>query len=119
MAARGEGVTRQQVSESELPDFSGQALSERQFNVLMLCPPTAEGIATEALSAMESLDVEVSLDCLRVSSADELEAHLSERAGALPSAASGRHGSGRRRGGFAGARFGGAYRQGRRIRRYP
>ena len=81
VAARAECVARQQISERELPDFSGPSLSERQFNVLMLCPLAAEGIATEALSAMESLDVEVSLDCLRVSSADELEAHLSERAG--------------------------------------
>ena len=81
VAARAECVARQQISERELPDFSGPSLSERQFNVLMLCPLAAEGIATEALSAMESLDVEVSLDCLRVSSVEELEAHLSERAG--------------------------------------
>ena len=81
IATQAESITRRQVSESELPDFSLAALSETQFNVLMLCPPTAEGIATEALSAMDSLDVEVSLDCPNVSSVEALEAHLSERAG--------------------------------------
>ena len=81
MAARAESVARQPGSASELPDFSSPALDEAQFNVLMLCPPAAEGIATEALGAMEALDIEVSLDCLRVSSVEALEAHLSERAG--------------------------------------
>ena len=79
VAARAECVARQQAR--ELARFSGPVLSEKQFNVLMLCRPAAEGIAAEALDAMESLDVEVSLDYLRVSSVEELEAHLSERAG--------------------------------------
>ena len=81
LAARAESVARRPFDTGELPDFPGPSLSETQFNVLMLCPPAAEGIATEALGAMESLDVEVSLDCLRVSSVEALEAHLSERAG--------------------------------------
>ena len=63
LASRADAVTRQPVASSELPEISGPALSETQFNVLMLCPPAAEGIATEALSAMESLEVEVSLNC--------------------------------------------------------
>ena len=81
LASRADAVTRQPVASSELPEISGPALSETQFNVLMLCPPAAEGIATEALSAMESLAVEVSLNCLRPLSVEALEAHLSDRAG--------------------------------------
>ena len=81
LASRADAVTRQPVASSELPEIPGPALSETQFNVLMLCPPAAEGIATEALSAMESLAVEVSLNCLRPLSVEALEAHLSDRAG--------------------------------------
>ncbi len=81
MAARANGVTRHPVLADKLPEFYYPTLSDAQFNVLMLCPPAAEGIATEALSAMESLDVEVSLDCLRPASVEALEAHLTERVG--------------------------------------
>ncbi len=81
LANRADVVTRQFVASAELAEFSGSALGDTQFNVLMVCPPAAEGIATEALDAMESLDVDVSLDCLRPPSVEALEAHLSERAG--------------------------------------
>ncbi len=78
---RAEYVTRHAVTAGELPEFSGPALSDSQFNVLMLCPPAAEGLAAEALAAMESLDVEVSLHYLRDYSVEAVEAHLSEKAG--------------------------------------
>ena len=81
LAARAESITRHPAPADQLPQFSGPSLSETQFNVLMLCPPAAQGIATEALSAMESLDVEVTLDCLRPASVEALEAHLAERPG--------------------------------------
>ena len=81
LPVRAECVTRQAVASEEMPEFSGPSLDGAQFNVLMLCPPAAEGVATEALGAMESLDVEVSLHCLRVSTVEALETHLSERAG--------------------------------------
>ena len=81
LAAQAESLTRQPTATSELRELAGASLSERQFNVLMLCPPVSEGLATEALSAMESLDVEVSLDCLRDFSLKGLEEHLAEKAG--------------------------------------
>ena len=81
IAARAEGITRQPAPNTELPEFADVSLSEAHFNVLMLCPPASEGIAAEAMGAMESLAVEVSLDCLRVSSLEALEAHLAERTG--------------------------------------
>ena len=81
IAARATGVGRSPGPWSELPEFAESGLSDKQFNVLMLCPPAAEGIATEALGAMESLDVEVSLDCLSATSVEALEEHLSQRAG--------------------------------------
>ena len=81
IASRAEAVARQPELSAKLPEFSGVALSERQFNVLMLCPPVSGGMATEALNAMESLDVEVALDCLRPPSVEVLEAHLSGRPG--------------------------------------
>ena len=78
---RAGAVTRQLVSQEQLAVFPGVGISETLFNVLMVCPPSSEGIATEALATMESLDVEVSLDCLRPASVEALEAHLSGRAG--------------------------------------
>ena len=81
VAVGAEAVVRQECSIEQLPDFPKASLSDSQFNVLMLCPPSAEGIATVALEAMESLDVEVSLDCLRPASIEALAAHLSDRAG--------------------------------------
>ena len=74
-------VTRQLVSQEQLAVFPGVDISQSLFNVLMVCPPSSEGIATETLATMESLDVEVSLDCLRPASVEALEAHLSGRAG--------------------------------------
>ena len=76
---RAGGVTRQLVPQEQLPGFSCAGLPETQFNVLMLSPPSSEGLAGEALAAMESLEVEVSLDCLRPASVDILETHLAER----------------------------------------
>ena len=54
--------------------FRGGVLPDTQFNVLLIGPPGAAGLAAEALSAMESLAVEVSLECLRPTSIDALEA---------------------------------------------
>ena len=80
LAARAEGVTRQPTATPDLRALAGASLSESQFNVLMLCPPVPGGMATEALNAMESLDVEVSLDYLRDFSMEGLEEHLAQRA---------------------------------------
>ncbi len=81
LAARAEALTRQVSSLDQLPSFSTAGLPDTQFNVLMLCPPSSQGIASEALEAMESLDVEVSLECLKPQTVGELEAHLADRAG--------------------------------------
>ena len=81
IAARSEAVTRRLSPVEELPVLSGPGLSETSFNVLMLCPTSNAGIATDALAAMESLDVEASLDCLKPASVEALEAHLSQREG--------------------------------------
>ena len=81
LAARTQGIFRQLTTSSSLPTLSVADLPEDRFNVLMLCPPSSDGIATEALSAMESLDVEVSLDTLRPASVELLEEHLSQRKG--------------------------------------
>ena len=81
LASRANGVARQSVVSSELREFSCEALSQTQFNVLMLCPPSSEGIAADALAAMESLDVEVFFESLYPPTAESLEAHLAERAG--------------------------------------
>ena len=78
LASRAQAVSRQS---GPLPEFSGGPLSDTEFNVLMLCPPAADGIAAEALGAMESLEFDVSLDCLSPASIEALESHLSERAG--------------------------------------
>ena len=75
---RAGGVARQLVRREQLATIESAGLSESQFNVLMLCPPSSEGIATEALAAMDSLEVEVSLNCLRPASVEALESHLSE-----------------------------------------
>lgn len=81
LARRAEGVVRWFAGWEELPEFRADGLSDTQFNVLMVCPPGGAGIAGEALGAMESLEAEVSLECLRPASVDALEAHLSERGG--------------------------------------
>ena len=81
IATRAASVTRQLAPFDGLPEFSCESLSGSRLNVLMLCPPGGEGIGAEAIAAMESLEVEVSLDCLRPSTLEALRAHLSERAG--------------------------------------
>ena len=81
LTTHAESVTRQPTATADLRELAGASLSEKQFNVLMLCPPVSVGLATEALSAMESLDVEVSFDCLRDFSLKGLEEHLAEKAG--------------------------------------
>ncbi len=81
VATRAEAVTRLSTPPGQLPSFSVSGLSETQFNVLVLCPPASQGIATEALAAMEALDVEVSLECLNTATVEALESHLADRAG--------------------------------------
>ena len=78
---RAEALTRQSTTGDDLPSFSTAALPHAQFNVLMLCPPSDQGIAAEALQALDSLDVEVSLECIVETAADALEAHLADRKG--------------------------------------
>ncbi len=81
IASRAQSVSRVPKFTDELPELSDAGLSGSRFNVLMICPPAPEGLATEALAAMESLDVEVSLDCLSFTSFEALETHLKERKG--------------------------------------
>ena len=81
LASRAEAVCRQFIASDRLPRADTGSQSESQFNILMLCPPGGRGIATESLAAMESLEVEVSLDCLRPPTVEALEAHLAGRAG--------------------------------------
>ena len=81
VAVQAQAVSRHLGRMDELPVFSSPDLPETGFNVLMLCPVGGEGIATEALAAMESLEVEVSLDCLRPATVEALEVHLSQRPG--------------------------------------
>ena len=74
------GVSRR-LSSEPLEDFSGQ-LPTDQLNVLLLLPPTGEGsgsIATEALTALESLSVSAELDCLRPSSKADLQEQLARK----------------------------------------
>ena len=73
------GVTRHRAASGDLPQVGETGLSDSQFNVIMLSPPSAEGIATEALTAMEALDADVSLHCLRPPTVEALTEHLSER----------------------------------------
>ena len=81
LATRADALVRQFRPTPDLGDLSGPDQGDSQFNVLMLCPPATGGIAAEALSAMESLDVEVSLKCLGSVSVEALAEHLSEQAG--------------------------------------
>ena len=81
LANRAEALTRQSTTAAELPSFSTAALPDTQFNVLILCPPIDQGIASETLQALDSLDVEVSLECIVGTAPDALEAHLADRAG--------------------------------------
>ena len=81
LLARAESITRQPAPSHGLPEVAESTLSNSQFNVLMLCPGSAEGVASDSIAAMESLDVEVSLDYLCPSTIDSLEEHLAERPG--------------------------------------
>ncbi len=80
LAARAESLTRHPAVQP-VPHIPWNGLPDSQFNILMLCPPGEGGIAAESLSAMESLEVTVSLDCLRPPTLQALDEHLSERQG--------------------------------------
>ena len=76
------GVSRR-LSPGPLDDFSGR-LPTDQLNILLLLPPSGEGsgsIATEALTALESLPVDAELDCLRPSSPAKLQEQLAGKPG--------------------------------------
>ena len=81
LSVRCDSLTRQLRPSEELLEFNSPSLNDSQFNVLMLCPPSVEGIATDAVAAMESLNVEVSLDKLPRDSVEALAAHLADRKG--------------------------------------
>ena len=81
VASRAQALVRQSTPTGQLPSFSVDGLPENQFNVLILCPPGGQGIAAEALAAMEALDVDVSLECLSAITVEALESHLANRAG--------------------------------------
>ena len=75
------GISRR-VSSDALDDFSVE-LPTDQLNVLLLLPPTMEdgSIATEVLTALESLPVSAELDCLRPSAEADLKERLSSQPG--------------------------------------
>ncbi|MEE8466130.1 MAG: CHAT domain-containing protein, partial [Dehalococcoidia bacterium] len=82
LSSRLAGISRR-LSSEPLADFSGQ-LPTDQLNVLLLLPPSAQNsgsIATEALTASESLPVSAELDCLRPSSEANLQEHLKAKPG--------------------------------------
>ena len=82
LASQLAGVSRRMSAEPQ-EDFSGQ-LPTDQLNILLLLPPTGDGsgsIATEALTALESLTVSAELDCLRPSSEASLREHLAAKPG--------------------------------------
>ena len=81
LSSLASGVSRHLDSFDQLPDLGKFGQPDNQFNVLMLCPPGGNGVATEALETMESLDVEVSLETLRPSTIEALETHLSQHKG--------------------------------------
>ena len=81
IASKAISVYRQSTADDQLREFTATGLSDSLFNVLILCPASSEGIATEALGVMDSLEVDVSLDCLRSSSIEGLKAHLADRSG--------------------------------------
>ena len=77
------GSVSRRLSAESLETFSGQMPTD-QLNVLLLLPPTGEGsgsIATEVLTALESLTVEAELDCLRTSSLANLQERLASKSG--------------------------------------
>ena len=74
------GISRR-LSAGPLDSFSGQMPTD-QLNVLLLLPPSGSGsgsVATEALTALESLPVDAVLDCLRPSSPAALQERLAGR----------------------------------------
>ncbi len=82
LISRLAGVSRR-LSAAPLDAFSGRMPTD-QLNVLLLLPPTGAGsgsIATEALTALESLPVEAELDCLRPSSPSNLQEQLAGKSG--------------------------------------
>ena len=80
IANRALELTRQLEPVEQLPSLSPAVLPDTHFNVLLLCPPGESGISAESLEAMESLDVEVFLECLRPATVDALEALLADSA---------------------------------------
>ena len=80
LASRLTGISRR-TSPEPLESFSGK-LPTDQLNVLLLLPPSTEGtgsIASEALTALESLPVSAELDCLRPSTEANFIEHLSNQ----------------------------------------
>ena len=81
LLTRASAITRRTGSLYPVPEVATAELPDSQFNVLMLCLPGGNGISAESLEAMESLDVDVSLECLRPPAINALEAHLADRPG--------------------------------------
>ncbi|NQW23358.1 MAG: tetratricopeptide repeat protein [SAR202 cluster bacterium] len=82
LASQLGGISRRLFAKP-LAAFSGQ-LPTDQLNVLLLLPTSGKGsgsIATEALTALESLTVEAELDCLRPSSLTKLQEQLTAKSG--------------------------------------
>lgn len=86
LASRFSGISRRLSSGSpsgSIESFTSE-LPTDQLNVLLLLPPTGEGsgsIATEALTALESLTVSAELDCLRPSTSASLQEQLTTQPG--------------------------------------
>jgi len=82
LASQLAGVSRR-LSPGPMVPFAGE-LPTDQLNVLLLLPPSGTGsgsIATEALTALESLAASAELDCLRPSSHEKLQEQLASRPG--------------------------------------
>ena len=82
LASRFSGISRR-LSSGPIESFTAE-LPIDQLNVLLLLPPTGEGsgsVATEVLSALESLAVSAELDCLRPSTATSLREQLTRQPG--------------------------------------
>ena len=82
LASRLASLSRR-LSVSALDSFPAQMPND-QLNVLLLLPPAGDGsgsIASEELTALESLPVEAELDCLRPSSQGALDERLASNSG--------------------------------------
>ena len=82
LASRLGGLSRR-LNTGPLEGFSVPIPTD-QLNILLLLPPAGEvsgSIATEALTALESLPIEAELDCLRASSLSSLRERLAGEAG--------------------------------------